>query len=56
MVKRLKDLTIRMLKSNMNSLQARVIFVKDTGIRARMDCARQTRHGPLRLGNEKEMS
>jgi hypothetical protein len=39
----------------MNSLQAQAIFVKDTGTKARMDCARPTHHGPLRLGNEKEM-
>jgi len=52
MVRRLKDLMILMLKSNMNSLQAPVIFVKDTGTLARKGCARQTHHGPLRLGNE----
>jgi len=52
MVRRLKDLMILMLKSNMNSLQAPVIFAKDTGTRVRKVCARLTRHGPLRLGNK----
>ena len=55
MVKRLKDLIIHIMKSNMSLLQAQVIFVKDTGMKVRMDCARLTHHGPLRLGNEKIM-
>ena len=52
MVRRLKDLTIHIMKCNMNLLLALVIFVKDTGMKARMDCARLTHHGPLRLGND----
>ena len=55
MEKELNVPTIHITKSNMNSLQAPVIFVKDTGMKARMDCARLTHHGPLRLGNEKKM-
>ena len=52
MVRKLKDLTIHMLKSNMSLLRDQVIFVKDIGTRVRKDCVRLTLHGPLRLGNE----
>jgi hypothetical protein len=55
MVRRLKDLTILIQIINMSLLLVLVIFVKDTGIKVRMGCARPTHHGPLRLGNEKEM-
>ena len=51
MVRKLKDLTIRILKSNMSLLQDQVIFVKDTGMRVRKGCARPTHHGPLQLRN-----
>jgi len=40
------------MKCSMNLSLAQVIFVKDIGTRARMDCARLMHHGPLRLGNK----